>query len=86
MSSDSGIARFCASDEPLEQHRALGDHTEGVERREPFLAVGDFRGGPSEDAHDALVGQERAVHEVDEDFGAGAIETGDARRDRRARR
>ena len=61
----------------FEQHGALGEDPERVEPRQPVVAFGDVGGRAAEHAHDAGVRQQRAVDEVDEHFGGGAIEAGD---------
>ena len=41
MSSVNGSARFCTSVAPFEQHGAIADDAEAIERGEPLVTVGE---------------------------------------------
>ena len=77
FSSDSGKARFCASVDDSSSTARCVRMPNASSHDEPVVAFGDVGGRAAEHAHDAGVRQQRAVHQIHEHFGGGAIEPRD---------
>ena len=58
----------------VEQHRALADDAEAIDRGEPVVAVGDRRRRPAEHPDVAGLRQDRPGDEIREHFGGDLIE------------